>query len=103
MLDKSNKVNNQDILAVLEAMQRKSESVVVLNNEEVSNLREFLKTVSVDDLKYMKEYVEDKKAIFRVFRKVKRFSMAFAAIIVAYLTLYDSLKEFVVKFLTTGS
>lgn len=99
-------VSNKQILDMLRDMQEKKESIVVLSPQEIHTFREILKTITVDDLKHIKEYSEDRKAISRVFGKAKNFILVSSAIVVAYFALIKNLlpplRESLINFLQGG-
>lgn len=100
-------VSNKEILEVLQQIQDKSESIVVLTPDEVKTFREILKTITIEDLKYIKEYSEDKIAVNRVFGKTKNFILVTAAIVVAYFAIIKNiagpLRETILRFLQGGT
>jgi hypothetical protein len=99
-------VSNKEILQILKSMQDKSESIIVLTPTEIQTFRDILKTITVDDLRYIKEYSEDRKAVTRVLGKVKNFILVTAAIVVAYFAIIRNvlppLRELLLKFLQGG-
>lgn len=99
-------VSNKEILKLLQEMKQKNETIVVLTPSEVETFRELLKTITVEDLKYIKEYAEDKKAVSRVFGKAKNFLLVTASIVAAYFLIVrnisDPIREFIIRFLSNG-
>lgn len=84
-------------------MDDKNEPIIVLSASEIQAFKDIVGTISVDDLKYIKEYADDRRAISRVFSRVKNFTLTTAAIVVAYFAITRSvlppLREMLVKFL----
>lgn len=104
MANDKREITNEELFVILEAMKRKDDSIIVLRPEEIDQIRQFMKIISVDDLKYIKEYTEDRKAVSRVFSKWKSFLFAVAAVILAYITVVGKgvpiMRDLMSKFLT---
>jgi hypothetical protein len=96
--------SSKEILAILRSMK---ETANLLKPEEIEKLREILTTLTPEDLKYVKEYAEDKKAVHRLWGKAKNFLLVTAAVVVAYFAiirnLADPIRNFLLTFLQSGA
>ena len=77
--EKKNDISNKDLADLLSEIQKHTNSIVVL---------------SEDEIKYIREMIEDRKAVGRVWSRFKTFLLAFVAVIIAWGTLADSVKAF---------
>jgi hypothetical protein len=97
----------KEIIDLLHGIQERNDNILVLSADEVKIFRDLVKTISIEDLKYIKEYSEDRKAISRVFGKVKNFMLVTAAVIAAYFTIVKLLgpvlREAAIRFLQGGT
>lgn len=76
---KETDISNSELAEILKEIQDSNKNVVVLSDEEV---------------KYLRKMIEDRQAVTRVWAKTKMFLLSFAAVLIAWGTLADTLKNF---------
>jgi uncharacterized membrane protein len=73
-------ITNSELAALLLEIKESNKNIVVLTDEEV---------------KYLREMIEDRQAVTRVWSKAKMFLLSFAAVVIAWGTLADTFKNFI--------
>jgi hypothetical protein len=75
---------------------------IQLTAEEVTQLKEIANQLSSEDIKYFIDFVEDRKAISRIWAKAKNMLLVTAAVVVAYFTIIDKIKDHLTQWLSGG-
>lgn len=83
-------ISNDEILRVLLAIQDSQKQIVILRPEEIEMIRELFKSITIDDIKTIKETVEERKAIGKAWSIFKTILISAAATIVAYNTVFEN-------------
>jgi hypothetical protein len=75
-------ISNKDLADLLQELAKHDNSIIVLSAEEVH---------------YLKEMIEDRKAVTRLWAKIKTFIISAAAVIIAWGTFSDYIKNILKK------
>ena len=78
--EEKNDISNKDLADLVFEIQKHANSIVVLSEDEV---------------KYIREMIEDRKAVSRVWSRMKTFLLTFVAVLIAWGTLNESVKAFI--------
>jgi hypothetical protein len=78
-------LTNQELATMISEMKEENKSLVILHEDEI---------------KYLREMISDRKAVSRVWSKFRMFLLAFAAMIIAWGTVLEHVKDFFKKLLS---
>jgi hypothetical protein len=88
-------------------MDKENDPLIVLTPSEIRVFKDMMATITVDDLKCIKEYADDRRAITRVVAKIKNFTLVTSAIVLAYFAIIRNvlppIRELLLKFLQGGN
>lgn len=82
MTQEQDDISNKDLADLLVEIQKHDNSLIILSEDEV---------------KYLREMIEDRKAVTRLWAKIKTFLISAAAVVIAWGTLSDYVKNLLKK------
>lgn len=82
MTQEQDDISNKDLADLLVEIQKHDNSLIILSENEV---------------KYLREMIEDRKAVTRLWAKIKTFLISTAAVVIAWGTLSDYVKNLLKK------